>query len=132
MTKLNSTCLYTDNRADDIFHSFKYTERETETYDTVKRKLDEHFVLQRNSIFEHALFNSRRQEPGELVEEFITALYTLIEHCEYGTRCDQMIVMLLVATLHVGMTGFQDGGCTQLAQLQWDYLRWVKISFTHQ
>ena len=36
------------------------------------------------------------------------------------------------ATLHVGMTGFQDGGYTQLAQLQWDYLHWVKISFTHQ
>ena len=41
------------------------------------------------------------------------------------------IVRLLVATLHVGMTRFQDGGYTQLAQLQRDYLRWVKISFTH-
>ena len=64
---------------------------ETETYDTVKRKLDEHFVLQRNSIFEHALFNSRRQEPGELVEEFITALYTLIEYWKYRALCDYMI-----------------------------------------
>ena len=91
MTKLSSTCLYTDDRADDIFRSFKYTERETETYDTVKRKLDEHFVLQGNSIFKHALLNSRRQEPRELVEEFIIALYTLIGHCEYGTRCDQVI-----------------------------------------
>ena len=43
-----------------------------------------------------------------------------------------VIVRLLVATLHVGMTGFQDGGYTQLAQLQRDYLRWVTISFTHQ
>ena len=30
------------------------------------------------------------------------------------------IVRLLVATLHVGMTGFQGGGYTQLAQLQQD------------
>ena len=36
------------------------------------------------------------------------------------------IARLLVATLHVGMTRFQDDGYTQLAQLQWDYLRWVK------
>ena len=63
----------------------------TETYDTVKRKLDEHFVLQGNSIFKHALLHSRRQEPGELAKEFIITLHTLIEHCEYGTRCDQMI-----------------------------------------
>ena len=42
------------------------------------------------------------------------------------------IVRLLVVTLHVGMTGFQDGGYTQLAQLQRDYLCWVKISFTYQ
>ena len=37
-----------------------------------------------------------------------------------------------IATLHVRLTGFQDGGYTQLAQLQRDYLHWVKISFTHQ
>ena len=91
MTKLSSTCLYMDDRADDIFRSFKYTERETKTYDTVKRKLHEHFVLQGSSIFKHALLNSRRQEPGELVEEFIIALHTLIEHWEYGTQCDRVI-----------------------------------------
>ena len=43
-----------------------------------------------------------------------------------------VIVRLLVATLHVGMTQKQDGGYTQSTQLQWDYIRWVKISFTHQ
>ena len=46
--------------------------------------------------------------------------------------CMYTVVRLLVATLHVGMTRKQDGGYTQLAQLQQDYLRWVKISFTHQ
>ena len=29
-----------------------------------------------------------------------------------------LVVRLLVATLHVGMTRFQDGGYTQFAQLQ--------------
>ena len=43
-----------------------------------------------------------------------------------------IIVRLLVATLHVGMTRKQDGGYTQSTQLQRDYLRWVNISFTHQ
>ena len=79
------------DRADDILRSFNYAEGETETYDVVKRKLDEHFVPRRNIIFERALFNTRKQEPGEPVEEFITALYTLVEHCEYGALRDQMI-----------------------------------------
>ena len=79
------------DKADNILYSFKYTEKETETYDIVKRKLGENIVPQRNSIFERALFNSRRQEPGELVEEFITALYTHIEHWKYRVLCDYMI-----------------------------------------
>ena len=41
-------------------------------------------------------------------------------------------VRLLVATLRVGMTGFQDGSYIQWAQIQQDYLCCVKISFTHQ
>ena len=50
-----------------------------------------------------------------------------------GKRAIQIsIVRLLVATLHVGMSGFQDDGYTRLTQLQRDYRRWVKISFTHQ
>ena len=41
-------------------------------YATVKKKLDDYFIPQRNVIYERALFNSRKQEPGEPVEEFIT------------------------------------------------------------
>ena len=44
----------------------------------------------------------------------------------------ESMVLLHIVRLLVGMTGFQDGGYTQLAQLERDYLRWVKISFTHQ
>ena len=40
-----------------------------------------------------------------------------------------VIVRLLVATLHIGITWKQDGSYTQS---QWNYLCWVKISFTHQ
>ena len=74
-------------------------------------------------------------------------------HCVHGTSCLctlsasafiepslytlaifllEWIVRLLVATLHVGMTGKQDGGYTQLAWLQREYLWRVKISFTNQ
>ena len=54
-------------------------------------------------------------------------------HCRHNMVFSLIsIVKLLVATLHVGMTRKQDGGYTQWTQLQRDYLRWVKRSFTHQ
>ena len=40
--------------------------------------------MRRNIIYERAKFNQRKQFPGESVDDFITALYRLVEHCEYG------------------------------------------------
>ena len=47
-------------------------------------------------------------------------LISAVSYWGNGCSCSSIyvtIVWLLVATLHVGMTGFQDGGYTQLAQL---------------
>ena len=54
-------------------------------------KFESHFIKRRNAIFERAKFNNRKQEPGEPVDSFITALYGLAEHCEYGALHDEMI-----------------------------------------
>ena len=50
---------------------------------TVKAKFENHFVKRRNTIYERAKFNCRKQEDGETVDEFVTDLYRLAEHCEY-------------------------------------------------
>ena len=42
-------------------------------------------------IYERAKFNQRRQEPGESVDSFITALYGLAEYCGYSELHDEMI-----------------------------------------
>ena len=89
--QLNMLLYCMGDRADDILQSFKYAEGEREDYATVKKKLDDYFIPQRNVIYERALFNSRKQEPGEPVEEFITALHTLVEYCNYGDLRDQMV-----------------------------------------
>ena len=89
--QLNMLLYCMGDRADDILQSFKYAEGEREDYATVKKKLDDYFIPQRNVIYERALFNSRKQEPGEPVEEFITALHTLVEYCDYGDLRDQMV-----------------------------------------
>ena len=51
--------------ADDILTSLSLTEDERKVYNTVKGKLEQHFVKKRSVIFERAKFNSRVQQQGE-------------------------------------------------------------------
>ena len=67
--------------ADDILRSFRLSVADINNYDTVKAKFEAHFVKKRNVIYERAKFNLRRQEDGESVDLFITALYGLAEYC---------------------------------------------------
>ena len=68
-------------------------------YDVVKNKFDNYFVIRKNVIFERAKFNRRVQEEGETVDEFVTALNKLAEHCNYGTLVKEMIRDRLVVGL---------------------------------
>ena len=77
--------------ADDILRSFRLSVADSKNYDTVKVKFEAHFVKKRNVIYERAKFNLRRQEDGESVDLFITALYGLAEYCGYGNLHDEMI-----------------------------------------
>ena len=72
------------DEAEDILRSFALSEEDGKKYDTVKGRFDSHFVKRRNIIFERTKFNMRRQQDGEPVDAFITALYGLAEHCGYG------------------------------------------------
>ena len=87
-----NTLLYSmGEKADDILQSFNLSEEELKKYDTVVAKFQNHFISRRNVIFERAKFNSRKQEGGENVDSFITALYGLAEHCGFGSLHDELI-----------------------------------------
>ena len=49
-----------------------------------------HFIKRRN-IYERARSDNRWKEQGESVDTFITALYSLAEHCGFGMLHDEMI-----------------------------------------
>ncbi|XP_061167955.1 uncharacterized protein K02A2.6-like [Saccostrea echinata] len=89
--QVNTLIYAMGNEAEDIFHSFGLGEEDAKKYDTVSNKFQTHFVSRRNVIFERAKFNQRKQKEGESADSFITALYTLVEHCEYGALKDEMI-----------------------------------------
>ena len=79
------------DKADDILASFALSADERKQYTTVKEKFDRYFVKKHNVIFERAKFNSRRQRKGETVDDFITDLHCLAEHCAYGELHSEMI-----------------------------------------
>ena len=88
------------DEADGIFKSFTFPKGEERKYGKVKDKLDQHFIIKRNVIFERAKFNIRKQEPGEPVDAFITDLYCLYEHCEFRALRDKLIRDRIVMGLH--------------------------------
>ena len=77
--------------ADDILCSLGLSDDEKKVYATVKTKFESHFVKCRNVIFERCKLNQRKQEEGESVISFITALHGLAEHCNYGALRNEII-----------------------------------------
>ena len=89
--QINTLIYAVGDQADDILNSFKLSTTQPKQYHTVKTKFDEHFVARGNVISERAKFNQSRQEEGETVDTFITALHVLAEHFNFGTLTDKMI-----------------------------------------
>ena len=84
-----------------------------EKYDTVKSELEGHFIIKRNAIFEHAKFNLRFQKENESVDNFITDLFTLAQHCNYRTLHDEMVRDRIVV-------GLKDKTLSEKLQLEAD------------
>ena len=99
-SKLNSeeeeihvaTLLYSMGKlAENLFASLQFqSEDDRKKYKDVVEKLDNHFIPQRNILYEHACFYKGTQQSDEPVEAFIRALYTLSEHCNFKDR-EEMI-----------------------------------------
>ena len=79
------------SKSDDILATFGLTNDDSKKFDVVKDKFDGYFVKRRNIIYERAKFNQREQETGEPVDSFITDLYSLTEHCQFGLLHDEVI-----------------------------------------
>jgi len=90
-TQVNTLLYSMGEKSEDIMSTFNLTGDNAKKYDSVKEKFDNYFIKRRNTIFERAKFNTRKQEAGESVDAFITDLYCLAKHCNYGLLHDEMI-----------------------------------------
>ena len=77
--------------AEDVLSSTNISVDDRKKYSTVMGKFDEYFRVRKNVIFERARFNRRHQLPSETAEEYITALYHLVESCEYGGLKEELL-----------------------------------------
>ena len=78
-------------QAEDIFESFHLSTEESKNYDQVISSFRKYFVPKANVIYERAVFNRRVQNPGESVDEFITALHKLSSSCNYGAIREELV-----------------------------------------
>ena len=111
--QVNTLVFHLGRKAEEIFKSFNLTQADADKYDTVKQKFQHHFVRQRNVIFERAVFNQRVQRDGENADSFVTALFTLAEHCAYDALRDDLIRDRIVV-------GIRDNELSRKLQLQAD------------
>ena len=111
--QVNALVYCMGREADDVLKSFGLTADQQKVYATVTGKYTTYFNVRRNTIFERARFNLRKQEEGESVDQFITSLYTLAEHCDYGALKDELIRDRIVV-------GLRDAKISEKLQLDSD------------
>ncbi|UYV74340.1 K02A2.6-like [Cordylochernes scorpioides] len=101
------------DNADDILLSCKIASDQLENYNKIIECFESHFIPRRNIIYERARFNQRCQQEGEKVNEFITALHSLAEHCNFGMLHDELIRDRIVV-------GVRDRALSERMQLDTD------------
>ena len=89
--QVNALLYIMGDKAEDVFQSFELSDDHKKDYKIVTEKFESYFIKRKNVTYERAVFNRREQEEGESVDAFITALYSLVEHCEYGNLHEEMI-----------------------------------------
>ena len=93
-----STFLYCfGESAEDLLSAMGATDADRATYDGIKEKFDTYFKVRHNAVYERACFNRRIQQQGESAEDFIVAVHTMEDRCEFGADWrDELIRYRLV------------------------------------
>lgn len=123
--QVNTLVYCMGDEAEDVLKGLTLTAEARKTYKDVKDGFDAFFVPKKNIIYERAKFNQRVQLPGETVDSFITALYGLAEHCNYGQLQSELIRDRLVV-------GLRNVALSEKLQLDGDLTLETAIAKTRQ
>lgn len=123
--QVNTLVYCMGDEAEDVLKGLTLTAEARKTYKDVKDGFDAFFVPKKNIIYERAKFNQRVQLPGETVDSFITALYGLAKHCNYGQLQSELIRDRLVV-------GLRNVALSEKLQLDGDLTLETAIAKTRQ
>lgn len=110
-SQVNTLIYSMGEEADDIVQSLGISVADQKKYDVVKKRLEDFFIIKRNVIFERAKFNLRSQQENEAVDVFITDLFNLAEHCNFGVLREELIRDRIVV-------GIRDKALSEKLQLE--------------
>lgn len=75
-----------------IYNTFQWNnESDSRNLNMILGKFEEYYSPLKNTTYERYIFNCRKQNPGETVDEFVTNLKLLAENCEFGAIKDSLI-----------------------------------------
>ncbi|UYV77590.1 K02A2.6-like, partial [Cordylochernes scorpioides] len=89
--KITALIYLMGERAEEIHSAFNLSADDAKNLDKVIEAFDNHFIGKRNVVYERALFGLRSQRPEETIEEFVTVLHRISEHCEYANLREELI-----------------------------------------
>ncbi|XP_077547676.1 uncharacterized protein LOC144159892 [Haemaphysalis longicornis] len=89
--QVNSLVYLMGPKAEEIFPTLPIPADKQESYADVLAAFEAFFIVKRNVVYERAVFNRRSQREGESAAEFITALYALVETCDYGNLKEELL-----------------------------------------
>ena len=78
---------------------FPHTNVETKTTKEIWEELETTFIRPRNVTFDLYLLLTRRQQHGETMEQFHSALRSLAEHCQLGHLEDELLRNIFTANM---------------------------------
>ena len=75
----------------EIYETLHVDEQDDQKFNSALTALNNHFKMKKNVPFERSVFRNAKQNQGESIEQYVTRLRQLAEHCEYGNEIDNNI-----------------------------------------
>ncbi|XP_039296717.1 uncharacterized protein LOC120354196 [Nilaparvata lugens] len=90
-----------------VFNSFN-KDSDAIQFEELVQLFKEHFLPTKNLTVERHKFFTRVQQPGESIDDFVTALKTLSNSCEFGSLTDSLVKDILICGLNDSHTNIEE------------------------
>lgn len=94
--KVNYMLIYIGQAGRDIYNTWTLTEDEKKSTETLFTKFGNYCKPKENTTMARFRFNSRCQQPGESIDQFVTDLRNIASDCKYGDLKDSLIMDRLI------------------------------------